>query len=177
MQHTRGMPLEVSLDALNGRKSIHDALTKMPSWALFKRPTMVFITDAKEPRNQRNGNRQHRSSNCTGIRDIIRRPREQIRKTQTRTRSRLQKGKSIVKDEGLEYSQRHDCDGDGDGDLLEEALINAAAADLGSGRTRTSTSTGTSGTHAKTAKGHTRDATATASTTTLHALFFSFLNL
>ncbi|KAI1379844.1 hypothetical protein F4677DRAFT_296397 [Hypoxylon crocopeplum] len=94
MQVSLGVPWDVTLDALSGRQALEDAFNKMPSLAVLKRSAaQVFFTDAKEPRH---GHRQQHSFNCTGIRGLIRRPREKIRKTdQTRRQNRLQKGKAV----------------------------------------------------------------------------------
>ncbi|KAI1088919.1 hypothetical protein F5B19DRAFT_485607 [Rostrohypoxylon terebratum] len=70
----------------------------MPSLAVLKRSALVFMKDAKELRD---GSRQRGSTNCTGIRGFIRRPREKIRKTNsTRARNKLKKDN---KKSGVQY--------------------------------------------------------------------------
>ncbi|KAI1771721.1 hypothetical protein F4818DRAFT_202118 [Hypoxylon cercidicola] len=160
MQVLRGIPLDVTFDALNGRNRLEDTFTKMPSLAVLRRSVQVFITDAKDPRN---GDQQH-SSKCTGIRDLIRRPRERIRKThQTRTQKRLRKSKIVVvegrrrRDKNEENSRA--AHGDGDGDLGS----GSGAAD-GRGTSTGTTSTNNAG----------RPKANPVATTTLHALFLFF---
>ncbi|KAI6089273.1 hypothetical protein F4821DRAFT_276110 [Hypoxylon rubiginosum] len=143
MQVLRGIPLDVTFDALNGRSRLEDTFTKMPSLAVLRRSVQVFITDAKDPRG---GDRQT-SSKCTGIRDLIRRPREQIRKThQTRTQKRLRKSKALeaegrrrreTNEKNSGAAGHENGDGNGDGDLGS----GSGAADR-----REGTSTGTTGT-------------------------------
>ncbi|OTA75851.1 hypothetical protein M434DRAFT_266712 [Hypoxylon sp. CO27-5] len=107
----------------------------MPSLAVLKRQALVFITDAKQPRN---GNRQ-RSSNCTSIREFIRRPRDQIRKAGlARTRSRLQKGRVVQCEESSRRWEGHEDKNEGEGD--EASGLSAAGLRGGRG-TSTSTST------------------------------------
>ncbi|KAI0894388.1 hypothetical protein F4806DRAFT_121285 [Annulohypoxylon nitens] len=62
MQVSRGVPLDVTSDAPDGRIATQDEFIKMPSLAVLKRSALVFIKDAKEPRD---GNRQKGSTNCT----------------------------------------------------------------------------------------------------------------
>ncbi|KAI1140865.1 hypothetical protein F5Y05DRAFT_289764 [Hypoxylon sp. FL0543] len=166
MRLSRGVPLDVTSDSTNGRIPLQDAFNKMPSLATLKRSALVFITDAKQPRN---GDQQS-SSNCTSIRELIRRPRRHLRKTNsTQTQNRSQKGSEVQYEEN---SRRRDAREDDVVPLGLGAGLGAAGTRGGKGGhggrgTSTSTSTGAENLRAKASS-------PAAATTTLHALFFLF---
>lgn len=132
MVFSRNIPSDVVFDALNlnKRKSAHDSFMRVPSLAVFKPPALIFITDAKEPND---GNRQKRSSKYARIREFVRRPKEQSRKTpQARIRNKLQKGiRGVIKGVGMSK---------GEGPRRRSGYAeNASGAGSGSGpNTRTS---------------------------------------
>ncbi|KAI1100858.1 hypothetical protein F4804DRAFT_317741 [Jackrogersella minutella] len=80
----------------------------MPSLAVLKRSALVFITDAKEPRDGSRHHKSYNNYNCgTNFRDFIRRPGGQIGKTDSaRTRNRLRKSMKECKDEEKKDARR-----------------------------------------------------------------------
>ncbi|KAI2464407.1 hypothetical protein F4781DRAFT_425559 [Annulohypoxylon bovei var. microspora] len=133
----------------------------MPSLAVLKRSALVFIKDAKEPRD---GNRQKRSSHCTGIRRFIRRPRERIRKTySTPARNKLKRGSRVIGEGGEEEEEREGSrpwdvredgvDGEGEGEDKSSKALTLGAFGARRGGTGTGTGTSTSTFSASTGAG------------------------
>ncbi|KAI8957830.1 hypothetical protein F5Y11DRAFT_352172 [Daldinia sp. FL1419] len=106
MHHSRNIQSDLVFDALNlnNRKSAHDSSMRVPSLAVFKPSALIFITDAKEPTDE---NRQKRPSKYARIREFVRRPKEQSRKTsQARIRTKLQKSIGVIKGVGMSKGER-----------------------------------------------------------------------
>ncbi|KAI0172474.1 hypothetical protein GGR52DRAFT_408987 [Hypoxylon sp. FL1284] len=174
MQVLRGAPLDVTFDGLSGSR-LDDTFTNMPSLTVLRRSVHELITDAKDPRV----GEEQPSSKCTGIRALIRRPREQIRQAhqahQSRTHNKLHKREGsrslgwLRQDKSEEVEHAAGREG-GKGALGTGTGSGSGAGAVGTGEGQgqgQGTSTGTT----ETTKNAERPRLNTTATTTLHALF------